>query len=1466
MLAGLVLLCGIGFIVLSNSAVQMKIVHYVEKELSDKLGTEVRVGGAYYKFFNNISLADVYVEALDNDTLTYIGEAKMRFSFFKLLQKKFVVRTLELNQLYANLKVDSAGTNFDFIVKAFEKPKTDTKNSNFVVNINKIEIKNSAFNFTNLKSKDVKLPENNHVFNANRLKFSDINTTIAFNLWKNDSISAEIKSFSLKEHSGLIINNLQTKGCLGGKNIVIDYLKVKLPNSNINFGTATLNYDSIIDFQQFNKNVQIKIPLENSAIAWNDLSVFVPDLQNIKGNFAISGNIFGTIENLALQNLVVRYGDHTSFAANIEANGLPDIAETFIYSDIQQFSSSVGDIQDLLANLTRQPVSLPPKLGKIVYKGNISGFLSNLVVYGTLQTGAGNAQTDILLKFSNHLQNLAYSGRIQSKSLKIGELIDNQQIGNIAFDISTTGTKLPKSGLAGQIKGKITEFSYNNYTYKDLQLVGNYDNRGFEGKAAIEDDNIKANFTGKIDMTNRKKPIFDFLLSVRNANLQNLNLYTKYPNSALTFNASTNMSGSSLDNMNGFVQLDSIEFKNNDKTLHISKINITTTTRDSKKNIALTSDFANGKLEGDFSYSTVNQTINNILQQYLPALAALPNKKQKPTYNQLKVDLTFSNLNKICDAFNLPFSFEGSGNLSGMINENTNLVDFCIEIPIVYLAKQRIENLNFTIHNQESNNLQLSAQAAMYNSKEQTVSFLLNANASNDLIRTDLSWINLKRLRNADNLSFDIQLAKENGSLTARADIKPAQIVIADSLWNIGAGSLAWTENKKLVIHKFRVENAEQFLAIDGIASKSADDKINIELSQLNLNSILKMVGLKGIEFGGTPTGEIAVSSVFSKPIFVADLLVANATMNNMPIGDAQVFSTYDEPTNSIVIDGVFLRENTDTVVIASGNYFIKNDSLNLFFDARGLGISFLNQYFQDVVKNVDGQGFGKVRLFGKTQDLSFDGNIFVKNGTANITLLNTTYTFNDTVYLRPESLFVNHIRLFDREKNQAIANGEMKHGGMFEHPVFDFTIQAKNLLALDTQSGDNEYFFGRVYADGTVQIKGNERVADFNINAVSKPRSKLFIRMQNTFTATNNSFIRFVNKNEKPDSQYVENQKYSDIQMLTRVNMQVEVTPDAEVELIVDPKSGDLINARGAGNLRLEFDSRSEDMKLFGTYTISNGYYLFSLQNLIRKEFKIDDGSAITWSGDMRNANVNIRGIYSLSASLRDLLDESDRAKSRANLPVNCVLQLTDNLMTPTIKLDLELPQSDASVQQYVKNVVNTEEMMNREIVSLLLIGRFYKPEYLNTATNQTNTGNEALSFAAATFNGLISRLLQSSEFTVGFVTNYSEQSQEYKAAINYQPNDRLVINGDVGYQNDALSNEGNQIIGDIDIEYKLIQNGKFRFKAYNHTVDRLGIPKQSQGVGFVYREEFSSVGEMMNYYLKKLIAPLAASKKKKE
>jgi lipopolysaccharide assembly outer membrane protein LptD (OstA) len=158
------------------------------------------------------------------------------------------------------------------------------------------------------------------------------------------------------------------------------------------------------------------------------------------------------------------------------------------------------------------------------------------------------------------------------------------------------------------------------------------------------------------------------------------------------------------------------------------------------------------------------------------------------------------------------------------------------------------------------------------------------------------------------------------------------------------------------------------------------------------------------------------------------------------------------------------------------------------------------------------------------------------------------------------------------------------------------------------------------------------------------------------------------------------------------------------------------------------------------------------------------------------------------------------------------------------------------------------------------LVFNKFYTPE--GSTNSLINIGaSEGISLFTSTvsaqFNTLISKLFNSNAFSVGVDYRQSDQqSSDVQAQILYQPNNRLIVNGNFGYRNDLLaSDQSNRFIGDVDIEWLLNESGKLRFKAYNHTIDRYQVrtnARTTQGLGIVYKEDFEDWGDLLSYYWK--------------
>ncbi len=307
-----------------------------------------------------------------------------------------------------------------------------------------------------------------------------------------------------------------------------------------------------------------------------------------------------------------------------------------------------------------------------------------------------------------------------------------------------------------------------------------------------------------------------------------------------------------------------------------------------------------------------------------------------------------------------------------------------------------------------------------------------------------------------------------------------------------------------------------------------------------------------------------------------------------------------------------------------------------------------------------------------------------------------------------------------------------------------------------------------------------------------------------------------------------------------------------------MDPVGGDRIKARGNGNLRIEYNSADEDMRMFGTYTLSQGSYNFTLQDIIIKDFTIKPGSSISFHGDPLAAMLNIEAVYSVNANLSDL-DESflqDRELNRTNVPVHALLKVTGDMQQPDINFDLEFPTLTQDTYRKVKSIVSTDEMMNRQIIYLLALNRFYTPDYMASTTK----GNELVSVASSTISSQLSSMLGQLSDNWSIAPNIRSDKGDFSdmevdlALSSYLLNNRLLFNGNFGYRDNALNN--NSFIGDFDIEYLLNKSGNIRLKAYNRYNDQNYYVKSAlttQGVGIMFRRDFDDIFSFLKRLRKK-------------
>lgn len=146
-----------------------------------------------------------------------------------------------------------------------------------------------------------------------------------------------------------------------------------------------------------------------------------------------------------------------------------------------------------------------------------------------------------------------------------------------------------------------------------------------------------------------------------------------------------------------------------------------------------------------------------------------------------------------------------------------------------------------------------------------------------------------------------------------------------------------------------------------------------------------------------------------------------------------------------------------------------------------------------------------------------------------------------------------------------------------------------------------NPLIYGAVFASGTAQIKGNGKLIDFDINMRSEPKTTIYLGFMNKNSAMDHDFITFVDK-----SKLAVNVDFTSTHPLNiihetdkgaepRMNFSLDIIPDADIELIMDPIAGDHIKGNASGSLQIQYGTRS-DLRMYGDVNIVQGNYNFSL------------------------------------------------------------------------------------------------------------------------------------------------------------------------------------------------------------------------------------------------------------------------------
>ena len=642
---------------------------FVAEELSDLLNTRVTIGRINIGLLNRIIIDDVLLDDQDEQEMLKVTRLSAKFDIMPFFKGKISISSVQLFGFNINLqkKTPDSPPNFKFVLDAFASNDTVKKDNSLDLRINSILIRRGRMAYHVLSEE-----ETPGKFNAKHVQLQNIIANISLKALSKDSINLGIKRLSLDEKvSGFSLKKMSLKLVANSRQTSIDNFAIELPETSLKLDTIHLIYDSLKAFDRFTEQVRFSFRTLPSQITLKDISPFLPALSHFKEPISLDMEVKGTVNQLTCSHLEIT-ADNRQFRlkGDVALQDLSHPQDAYVFGTLSELTATTRGVGFLVRNLSHDYNGVPPvleRLGNVSFRGEVSGYFTDIVTYGQLHTDLGGVNMDLKLSSDKSKGLFAYSGAVKTTDYKLGKLLANEQLGEITFNLDVHGRHVTDRLPVVELKGLIASVDYSRYRYENITLDGEYKQGGFNGKVALDDPNGSIYLNGDVNVSSRI-PTFNFQAIINKLRPHDLNLTSKYPDTEFSLKLRANFTGGSVDEMIGEINVDSLEFMSPEKQYFMNNMNIRASKQNNENQLRLTSEFLTASVEGKFQYHTLPASILNIMRKYVPSLI-LPPKKPIETHNNFQFDIHIYNTDILSTIFDIPLTVYTHSTLKGYFND-----------------------------------------------------------------------------------------------------------------------------------------------------------------------------------------------------------------------------------------------------------------------------------------------------------------------------------------------------------------------------------------------------------------------------------------------------------------------------------------------------------------------------------------------------------------------------------------------------------------------------------------------------------------------------------------------------------------------------------------------------------------------------------------------------------------------------
>ncbi|MEO7446399.1 MAG: translocation/assembly module TamB domain-containing protein, partial [Ferruginibacter sp.] len=870
--------------------------------------------------------------------------------------------------------------------------------------------------------------------------------------------------------------NTELRGNL--QHIYLPYLQLSgLTGSSL---AAHGNLYNISDPERFSYDIYI----EKSRITKTDLLKFMPAgneaaMRKIPQVFSLTGRIQGDKNNITADINTSAPG--ASFSGIIALHNVsnPDKLDY----DINLRSTDIS--RDFI--LAFMPAgSLPPQISlpdRINASGLIKGTSNSLTLNAKLKTSYGNATAKGYINNFKNPEAAVYDMDLNLASFNLGKLLgQSPTLGLATGKLVAKGKGFNYKTMVADISGNLAAFSYNGYTYTNVDVVSAFNRGIITSSGNVRDPNLRMayNLTANV---RGEYPALDAWSRVDTIRLLPLHLYTDTLDASFTANIhATDTRPRHLDLQ---ANLDSTYLNTGSQQFYLDSMSLAGTNQDGVDDISFQAPFGFVHANGAFDYDKIGTSLSQYVNHYYhfnkAAPANVPDQQISFEAEIRKNPIVLYVVPGLQDYENISFN----GSYSSAYGDSA--LNFKASAPYLVYQDMVVRNGKADINSRnEKLNYNVSLDTLVYMANKFYGS-RVKGYAANDSLAINATTQDSQA---RDWFGANATLSINGEEYTARLN---DNLLLNYETWKVAPDNYILYSPQGIIVNNFMMRSDTSSISI---ASRQLvrNSPIDINIDNFNLKSISSFTSSDTLLVQGILDAKLLVSNLDKKlPAVTGNAQVKDFAFMQQPVGD--ITANLVEQSADVVAGNIAVTGNGNDIY-ADGKYFLNNtnEQIAVNIDVRRLTMQTLQGFMGGFIRNSSGAVSGNVVLSGKVADpkwkgeINFDSSRFVLSEYGSALTIN-----NQKIILDHPVIRFNNFIVQDSLNHPLRVDGTITAKSFSEFGL-DLSLDTKNFIVVNNPNTLTNEIYGFASVDANMKITGNSTSPDIEGNVKLNDNSNLTI------------------------------------------------------------------------------------------------------------------------------------------------------------------------------------------------------------------------------------------------------------------------------------------------------------------------------------------------------------------------------------